>query len=63
MIQFIAMSVWKQSGEVSKEKYEIIIASVDRIVSHTKIFAKELIKSMQMFGEDLLEYILLIWIC
>lgn len=63
LIQFIAMSVWKQSGEVSKEKYEFIIASVDRMVSHTKIFAKELVKSMQALGKDLLEYILLIWIC
>lgn len=62
LIQLIAMSVWKQSGEVSKEEYEVIIASVDRVVSHTNIFNKELAKLMFVIGKDRVENILQILI-
>lgn len=45
-----------------KEEYELIIATIDRLVSHSSTFGKELAKLMQVIGKDGVENILLVLI-
>lgn len=62
LIQTIAMSVWRKSGKIAKEEYEMIIATIDRLVSHSSPLCNDLANLIQIIGKDRIENILLVLI-
>lgn len=47
LIQLFAMSIWKNEGGLDRERYQVVIAGVDRTFAHTQDFLDDI--SMEMF--------------
>lgn len=62
LMQIVAMSEWKHTGTVDRREYEIIIASIDRMVSHQEMFKDKLYHFMEILGNDNIANILMIMI-
>lgn len=52
IIQCFAMLHWKKKGMISKEEYEVLIASIDRAMSHKKNFYEDLYQLIEKCGKN-----------
>lgn len=59
LIQIIAMSVWAADETLSREKYQVVIASVDRIFSHKKDFLYSVSKDLNKMKRDTISSVLM----
>lgn len=59
LIQIFAMSAWVSDGMLDKEKYSVLISTVDRIFSHKKDFMSDLSEDLHKLERDNIANILM----